>query len=324
MKHDTDPTRFRKRSDLTSLAVVAAHLALVLAPVYLAAATAPGYRLVVYWLWFGLTMNGLLNLMHECAHYSVFRPRWASNVLGRWVLGPLLFADFDSYRQRHWDHHRNLGLPDDPKYTYRVDIRGWRLLQLLARCLFLMEAIKKFRHQTGGDCPSCSESRSRLWIARTLLVQALFSGSLLAVAVAFRGANLVGCLANVLVAYCGVYMYGLMTLTVFAATLRAIAEHQLGADSAAEEGNAALRNFRCGPLARLLFGAYGFSEHATHHNEPGIPYYKLRAATARLAADHPALAPGPGYIATLAMLVHTRHDIPSKEPDYSTAGSAPT
>lgn len=59
-------------------------------------------------------MNGLLNLLHECAHYHVFTKRKGSDILGRWVLGPVAVADFDSYRKRHWDHHRKLGQDDDP------------------------------------------------------------------------------------------------------------------------------------------------------------------------------------------------------------------
>jgi fatty acid desaturase len=269
------------------MATVCCHLSFVLAPVYLAAQAKPGARLVPLWLWFGLAMNGLLNLMHEAAHYHVFRARWGSDVLGRWILGPLAFADFDGYRRRHWEHHRHLGFDGDTKDAYLVGIRGWRLLALLARCLAVMEAFGKFRRQWG------SASGSRMWLVRAGVFQTLFCGSLLVVARDFRTAVL---------AYCAIYVYGLMSLTVFAATVRAIAEHQIGPDSAASAGRAALRNFSCNPLSRLLFGAYGFAEHATHHSEPAIPYYQLPRATTELARRDPAFAPSAGYISTLLLL----------------------
>ena len=105
-----------------------------------------------------------------------------------------------------------------------------------------------------------------------------------------------------IVAYGFVYLYGLASLTVFAATLRAIAEHQTGADDALDEGRAALPNFRSGPLSRLVFGSYGFSNHATHHRRPSVPHYRLAEVTAALAADEPALRPATGYVATLRRL----------------------
>jgi fatty acid desaturase len=302
MRFRPAPPRFRKRSDLVSLAVVTLHLGFVLAPAFLAALSPLGPQLLLYWLWLGVAMNGLLNLMHECAHYHVFGQRWGSNLLGHWVLGPLFIADFDGYRRRHWGHHRNLGLPNDTKYTYKVDFRGWHLLSLLVRCLFVIEALKKFRHQTVPESTSASTSSPRFWLIRTCIVQSLLFVSLLAVAMASHHGDRYRGLVAALLAYCGVYLYGMTSLTVFVSTLRAIAEHQPGNDDAVEVGEAVLRNFDCGPFSRLIFGAYGFSEHATHHEEPAIPCYHLRKATACLSALDPSLAPRGSYLGTLLTL----------------------
>jgi fatty acid desaturase len=288
-----------KRPDAVSLLVVAAHLALVLAPVYLAAALGPAWWLVGCWLWFGLTMNGLLNLMHEAAHCHVFHERGPNDLLGRWLLGPLALADFDGYRRRHWDHHRRLGEPDDPKTTYHTDIRGWRALALAARCLTLAEAVAKFRHQTESDQSALAPGTSPAWMIRVVLFQSAFAGSLLAFAWSTHRADLRGALLAAALSYGFVYLYGLASVTVFAAGLRAIAEHQPGPDRAAREGAAALRNFHCGAPTRLILGAYGFAEHATHHLQPGIPYYHLPAATRELAAADGAMAPHFGYWSTL-------------------------
>ena len=96
-------------------------------------------------------------------------------------------------------------------------------------------------------------------------------------------------------AYTRVHLYGSHPSMVFAATLRAIAEHQLEPGQHFETGRAALRNFQCGPISWLIFGAYGFAEHATHHREPGLPYYHLPMATAQLAAENVEL-PAPASI----------------------------
>src|ERR1044071_6613797 len=110
-----DLSDLEKRPDGTSWAVVAAHLALVLAPVYLAAYLGPSWRWLLLWLWWGVVMNGVLNLMHECAHFHLFRVRALSDLWGRWIVGPLLLADFDGYRRRHWEHHKHLGEDGDTK-----------------------------------------------------------------------------------------------------------------------------------------------------------------------------------------------------------------
>jgi fatty acid desaturase len=298
MAASLDLTRFPRRSDVVSGALALAHLAFVLAPVYLAAAIGASPWLVLLWIWFGLAMHGLLNLMHECAHYSTFKARGASNFAGSWVLGPLVFADFDGYRQRHWDHHRRLGVDGDTKDAYLVDIRGRALLALLVRSLRLEEAARKLRVQRRS--PS-SAPGSRAWLVRTAVVQAGFVVSLLLVARAAHPGDAAAALLAAGLAYGLVYGHGLAALTTFVATLRAIAEHQPGTDGSERVGRAAVRNFSCGPLTRLLFGAYGFAEHATHHREPAVPSYRLRAATAALRGE-PGLAPRYGYFTTLAGL----------------------
>lgn len=305
MSASVDLTRFEKRSELASLACVGRDVAIVLAPVYLSAILGAGPSAVACWLWFGLAMNALLNLMHECAHLHTFRRRWASDFLGRWILGPLALADFDSYRERHWEHHRQFGLDGDTKDTYLVDVRGWRLLGLLLRCLLSIEGLRKFMRQ-GGRSAGGGKRSARLDVAllcmRTLLFQALFFGSLLLTAVGVRGAG-GHPFAAAAFAYVAVYAYGLAALTVFAAHVRAIAEHQRGPDEAPVVGRAALRNFVTSPLTRFLIGAYGFAEHATHHAQPAIPYYHLPAATAELAAADAAMAPRRGYLGTLLLLI---------------------
>lgn len=310
-----------RRSDATSWGIALGHLALVFAAPMAAAAAGPSPAVLVAWLWFGLTFTGPLNLMHECAHRLAFRKRATSDAFGRWVLGPLALADFDAYRERHWAHHRNLGLDADTKDAYLVDIRGRAGLRLLVRCLTLREAARKFRRQgppAGEELPLGDGLGLGAVLARTAVVQASLAGALLATATAAHdGAGRI--LVSAGLAYGFVYLYGLAALTVFAATLRAVAEHQVdaggalteGAARALTEGRAALRNFPAGPASRLVFGSYGFANHATHHREPGVAHYRLPAVTASLAAAEPALAPGRGYVPTLLRLGRRPDDRPA-------------
>jgi fatty acid desaturase len=294
MRSDINLEQFQKRSDIASLGVVAAHVTFVLAPIYLAAAIGPSILLVLLWLCFGLTAQGLLNLMHECAHYHVFRKRWGSDLLGQWVLAPLLVADFDNYRQLHWAHHRNLGATADPKYSYKVDIRGWRTPLFLLRCLIGFEAIKKFLYQNRERARK-DLSPSHFWIVRLIVFHGVLLASLFAIAWRFAPHDAGSAILRIAISYAFVYIYGLVSLTLFAATLRAIAEHQNGADDPEVSGEAVLRNLTCGPVGRLIFGCYGFAEHATHHLNPALPGYHLRNATSELAIQSPWLKPQVSY-----------------------------
>lgn len=288
-----------KRSDAISVTAVIGHLLVVVSPVYAAAALGPGWHTPVWWLLFGLSMNGVLNLMHECAHLHVFKnPNWSA-ALGRRVLAPMMFADFDSYRRRHWDHHKFIGQTGESKDTYLIDICGMSLFKAFARCALLSEAAGKFLKQTVSrvDGPNAS----RRWLLNVLIWQVGFSGSLLLIARMFNAeigwATAAYYAAS---AYAIVYLYGLMSLTVFMASLRAIAEHQQYDDASTQVGYAAMRNFTCNPLSRFLMGAYGFGEHYTHHCAPAIPYYRLKAATAEMAQQNPSLRPGKDYFRVLA------------------------
>lgn len=294
---------YKKRSDVRSLLTVTAHLALVFAPVYIAVLIGPSWFWVVLWLWYGLLMNGLLNLMHECAHYHVFSDQRGSNYLGRWLLGPLLFADFDGYRWRHWEHHTHLGVDGDTKDAYLINIHGLNLIGLLLRCLTLIETLRKFRTQTVTyQAEGHEPSSPSVWLSRTALVHGLFFASLFLFADAIAERPWPKALLVATLGYGLIYGYGLASLTLFAATLRAIAEHQLEVGQLSKTGRATLRNFSCGPVARLIFGAYGFAEHATHHCQPGLPYYHLGKVTEELASDDPIFIPSHRYLGELTKL----------------------
>jgi fatty acid desaturase len=301
-----DLSKLEKRLDWKSWLITSGHLVLVFLPMYAAAYEGFHWWWIAAWAWCGTLMNGLLNLMHECAHFHTFRRKELSDFWGRWLLGPLLFADFDGYRRRHWEHHKHLGVAGDTKDAYLIRISGASVLAMLLGCLLFREALHKIELQTGERSVNTIEG-SRIWMLRTMVVQMLFLASVILVVGRFgRHGWSQEILLTAAAAYAGVYLYGLATLTVFVANLRAIAEHQLEAGESSAHGRATLRNFRCGAISRLVFGAYGFAEHATHHLQPAIPYYHLPSSTFELAKEDGALLPTRTYLSQLAILARVR------------------
>ena len=70
-----------------------------------------------------------------------------SEVLGRYLIAPLMIADFESYRQRHWDHHKHLGVEGETKDAYLIDIHGNNLFLLFLRSVLMLEMFKKISKQ---------------------------------------------------------------------------------------------------------------------------------------------------------------------------------
>src|SRR4029077_16139897 len=123
---------------------------------------------------------------------------------------------------------------------------------------------------------------------------ALLGSSIALTAYVASAGNLQVATARFFAAYGFVYLYGMASLTIVMATLRAVAEHQREATSA-DASRAALRNLRSGPAARVLLGCYGFSDHATHHRFPSIPAYNLPKATAKLGLMEREYVPRDSY-----------------------------
>jgi fatty acid desaturase len=311
MTTERRPVKAVKRSDLKSALVVGAHFCFVLAPLCLAVSIGPSTWWLLLWVWFGLSMQALLNLMHEAAHLHVFKSRRANELFGRWLLGPLMFADFDRYREVHWAHHRNVGLEGDPKYSYRIDIRGVRFVQFCLRSLVLIEAIRKLRYVHGDAQPQVEGGRQRTWLVRTVVFQSVLLGVLFALA---RG-NALTALSTVAAAYGFVYLYGVLSLTVMAANLRAISEHQLFHTQLESSGVAALRNLSSTPLSWMIFGAYGFNDHASHHLNPSLPYYLLAPETRTLTAKQNMS--DSGYFEILFCMIGARSESMSARPARS-------
>jgi len=299
---------FVKRADLISLLVVIGHLSLTVLPVYVAAYSKLGWLTVACWIFFGGAANGIANLMHECCHYHVFKRKKGSEILGRYLVAPLLVADFESYRERHWAHHKHLGVEGETKDAYLIDIHGKNLFLLLIRSLFMLEMFKKFAKQINPETVHDEVHKDYHWLRTTILFQTIFFSTILLTAYVghpvWRDALIHGSLI-----YAFVYCYGLISLTVFMADLRAIAEHQLNADQGAQEGYAALRNFKCNLFERFFFGAYGFGEHYTHHKIPGIPYYHLKEATENISSKDNTLEPLNSYLGTLKKLTQYSESI---------------
>lgn len=288
----------QKRSDIISLLIVTINIIFVLAPLFIGASIEPGPIYLGLSLWFGVAMSSLLNLMHEAAHFHVFKGRHHSRLLGRYILSPLVVSNFDAYRKRHWLHHKHLGQAQDTKYTYLMNLSGVGLMMFFLRLLFLIEALKKFTYinRADNEQQNINKEYSVSPLLPILAIHlVLFVGLFLTVRVS-HSVTYIDSVFILLWVYLVIYVYGLGAITMLVNALRSVAEHRIFyQDKPEASSDAALRNLKCTSLSRILFGAYGFGEHATHHAYPSIPYYHLGALTARCAQQDAMFQPSYGY-----------------------------
>lgn len=93
---------------------------------------------VVTVLFIGARQHDLLVLMHDAAHYRLFRNRavndWAAELFLTW---PFLVVNTHGYRANHWAHHRHLNTADDPDLVGKIGpgwvfpMPAWRLAVLI-------------------------------------------------------------------------------------------------------------------------------------------------------------------------------------------------
>ena len=69
----------------------------------------------------GTRMVALGGLMHEAAHYRVFRSRLLNDVIGELMAFPTT-ASMAGYRNTHFAHHRELNSEKDPDWTRNFGI----------------------------------------------------------------------------------------------------------------------------------------------------------------------------------------------------------
>lgn len=208
----------------------------------------------------GLLIYRLTMIMHDCGHMTLFSSRKANLLIGKY-LGGLTGIDFDSFRDRHWEHHKIYGEFGDPQgfHYIGIDVKSrlgfvWHLLRPLLgynvkyviseSILSPGNLIKSFRN---GD------------IFIIVLLQVLT----LSIVTNFGNHIHLAFLPAI----------SAITFGLFFSQIRGIAEH--GSRNQSQEPKL-VRSHAPEALGRLLLYDVNFNFHKEHHDHPGIPSCNLR------------------------------------------------
>jgi fatty acid desaturase len=229
----------------------------------------------------------LVVLMHEAAHGTLFRARWANERLTDWLCARPMWTDTARYRTHHLQHHGHTGTERDPDLGLALAepmTRG-SLARKIARDLLGASGVRRviglllidaevFAYDVGGSIRRAARASlghhvralaRNLW--KPLLANALVLGALV-----LAGHPWV--FAAWLIAY-------LTTFSLFL-RVRSLAEH-----ACMERGPDPLRNTRttrANLLARITVAPLHVNYHLEHHLLPTVPWFRLPALGRRLTA----------------------------------------
>ena len=101
--------------------ILLGHLGLIVTVALLASLPLSGWgaslaAILVGTFVFGYLHQYLSLFMHEAAHFNIATTRPANDRLTNIFIGMIQGYSIQAYRPKHFDHHRDLGLPEDPEH----------------------------------------------------------------------------------------------------------------------------------------------------------------------------------------------------------------
>lgn len=226
-----------------------------------------GLTLAAAVLVIGARQLGLMVLMHETAHWLLFRSARLNTWVGTWLCAAPLGMDLKAYRRRHHLHHRHTQTPEDPDLALSAPLpvsRG-RLARVLLSDLCGWTALTRI-----AGARASRDGFAAAW--RRLRAPLVANALLWAVLATIGGWPL----------YLLVWVLPWATWFQLVTRVRDIAEHGLVSDA-----HDPLRNTRtigAGLLARAFVAPYRVNYHLEHHVFVFVPCWKLREVRVLLLA----------------------------------------
>ena len=198
-------------------------------------------------------------VIHDCGHLTLFSERWVNIWIGK-LLGAITGIDLDSFRNRHWEHHKIFCKEGDPQGFHYLNIKSktkaaflWHLFRPLIgynlqyviseSILSLNNLIKSVKN---GD-----------------IVLIIFVQILIMMGVTGFGQHIQLALLP---------MISAATFGLFFSQLRGIAEH--GTRAVTSSGQL-VRSHLGDILGQLFLYDVNFNYHKEHHDHPSIPSCNL-------------------------------------------------
>lgn len=222
----------------------------------------------------GTRQLGLAVVMHESAHYTLFKNRKLNDFVGTWLAGYPIYLSAEMYRAHHLEHHAKTWTEDDPdlslasgfpvskaSMTRKVmrDVLGVTGLKQLFGTTYLVMKVVRGERVDSGTLPLRLEREPAIrMVVGTVITNLALFGALWAL-----GHPMLYLL----------WFGAWMTTNKLVARIRSIAEHAVVPDPTDPMGQT--RTVRAGWLARLLIAPNLVQYHLEHHLLMTVPHYSL-------------------------------------------------
>lgn len=225
-------------------------------------------------MWIGARQHALGVLMHEGAHYLLFRNRRLNAIVSELFLAWPLFITTRAYRGSHFAHHRHVNSERDPDLARKQSSEwefpksGRALFALLAKDVFGLNTHQQFLELADmSDQKDVSRGFDAYGAARMVFY------ILVLAAVTYFGLWPVFLLLWVL---------PILTWLKMVMRVRSIAEHfAIENDHVYTRSRTTLPSF----LERLFVAPRNINFHLEHHLYPSVPFFRLPQLHAMLMKD---------------------------------------
>ncbi|TAK93630.1 MAG: fatty acid desaturase [Aquabacterium sp.] len=219
-------------------------------------------------------------LQHEGSHGTLFKSRWANDVLTDWLCARPIWQNLGKYKVHHLGHHTKTGTNLDPDISLHEDYPVTRtsLIRKMARDIFGLTGLKLifglvmmdagvFKWTVANNVERLPQE-GRTWPERITTTLRNMGPMLIT--------N--GVLWGVLAATGHAWMYGawvlaFLTFLPLFIRIRSIAEH--GCLDRSPDMFRNTRTTRAGWLARATVAPVNVNFHMEHHLMASVPYHRL-------------------------------------------------
>ena len=217
---------------------------------------------VLVFILVGAQQHGLSLWLHEGAHGFFIRRKDINDLICHIFLAAPLFITLDTYRRRHFKHHKYLGTPEDTKQVIYSKVDGLNFLKFFISGIFGIRAIelaKGYIDEFNVNSDDENIKNKNLGsIISILIVQ---------VCLYFAMYQIGG-----VETYFIYWLLPFITVTQLLTSLRAITEHQPGINDPVHPFT---RDLQPTLIDRVLFCRAGFQYHKYHHEFPDVPCFYL-------------------------------------------------
>ena len=221
-------------------------------------------------------------LMHDAAHYAVFKSKALNDFFGQWFAAYPVWLDLKRYRVHHLEHHRWAGSVDDPDYglVKNFPTSKMSLIRKFLRDLFFITGIKRMyglllmdlgiiKYTVASDIVRLPQNNMNAF-QRAVLFFRNIKGIIITNLVLFF-------VVSILFAP---WVYLLWVMAYFSTyslflRIRSIAEH--ACTDMDLDPLACTRTTRANLLARLTVAPHHVNYHLEHHLLMVVPSYRLKA-----------------------------------------------